>query len=803
VFGGTRVAGSPARRALLFSIAGLAGVIALAYLRVLFLGETFAVRDHLTWTLPSRAFLAESLRQGHLPEWWDALRLGQRFASDPNNGVTYPLAWAIALLDPLLGADLLLLFHIFLAGVGVLLLARRLGASPLGAFFGAAALMTSGYMTSMLVSGTILLPLGWMPLVAWAALGLAEVDDRRDYLGRGLVFAGVLAGSVVSGNPAGLNNIVLAGAIVVLAARRRRVALAVLAGAGLLGVLMGSVSVLVALFTLGDSPRAGGFSLAQSGAWSMHPLRLFELVWPQVLGHGLRPEQNLTELWAHGGGQLEANWSGSDYVGIPVLFCAGLASVCGKGILRRLGLLSLFFLILALGTFTPIFGLYRAVFRFEHLLRYPEKYLASSLVLWTALAAIGFDHLFDPTHGRTRLVRVSAGLALVMATGLGLVYLLRGSLIDIIVRTSQARGRGIDAQAALSVVLDGGLAATAVAAFLPIAIWLAGHPRLGRLARPGFAAVAVAQLIAHDWSMHVLIARDFVRKVPAILAPLPKQSSGELPRVLRRAQDVTPVTVSGETRAMVLHQLAVQNEATRFGFAQVPGYAIVGTSRFETFVAASGKSNLERIMDLLDIRYLIIEASQARGMGMPSRSPGMLAGHVVLENEERRARAFVAYRYEHGLSDQQVLAQLFDPDRTNLDLGAVRLAGAGETRSDAAEDPSPCTIVRPVPEHVLLHCRALRAGYAVLLDEWTQGWTAAVDGAPAPLERADVIFRAVAIPAGDHLVEMSYRTPGLRAGAMVSLGGCVLYAGLVLAWHRYRRKGRGVADRADGSRLAG
>jgi hypothetical protein len=803
VLEGPRAAAPPARRALLFSVAGLAGVLVLAYLRVLFLGETFAVRDHLTWTLPSRAFLAESLGRGHLPEWWDALRLGQRFAADPNNGVTYPLAWAVALLDPLLGADLLLLFHIFLAGVGALLLARRLGASALGSFFGAAALMTSGYMTSMIVSGTILLPLGWMPLVAWAALGLAQVEERRDYLGRGLVFAAVLAGSVASGNPAGVNNIVLAGAIVVLTARHRRSALMVLTGAGFLGVLMGAASVMVALQTLPDSPRAGGFSLAQSGAWSMHPLRLFELIWPHILGHGLRPEQNLAELWAHGGGELEASWSGSDYLGIPVLFCAGLAAVRGKGVPRRLGILSLFFLVLALGTFTPLYGLYRAVFRFEHVLRYPEKHLAAALVLWSALAALGFDGLWGAAEKRDRILPASGVLVIIMAAALSAAHLMRENLTGLIVRTSLARGRGMDAQAALAAVLDGGLAATAVTTFLLMSLWLRGHPRLGRLARPGFAAVALAQLIAHDWSMQVLISRDLVRTLPAILEPLPRPSPGELPRILRRAQDITPVATSGEARAAYLHQLAIPNEATGFGFAQVPGYTIAGTSRFEALVAASGKSNLGRIMALLDIRYLIIEASQAAGMAMPLRSPGMLAGHVVLENEARRSRAFVAYRYEHGLSDDRILERLFSPNRSDVDFGAIRLADAGATRIDAAENPDPCTIARPIPEHVALHCRALHAGYAVLLDEWTPGWAAAVDGVSTPLERADVVFRAVPIPEGDHVVDMHYRTPGLRAGAMVSLGGCLLYTGFALVWQRRRRRGGGGSDRAPASPLAG
>ena len=52
---------------LLFSLLALTAVLALAYVRPLFLDETFAVRDHLTHTLPSRSYLAENLSRGHFP----------------------------------------------------------------------------------------------------------------------------------------------------------------------------------------------------------------------------------------------------------------------------------------------------------------------------------------------------------------------------------------------------------------------------------------------------------------------------------------------------------------------------------------------------------------------------------------------------------------------------------------------------------------------------------------------------------------------------------------------------------------
>lgn len=778
-------ASPPARPALLLALLGLVGVLALAYLRVLVLGETFAVRDHLTWTLPSRAFLGESLRHGHLPEWWDMLRLGERFAADPNNGVTYPVAWLVAILDPLVAADVLLLVHILLMGVGLWLFARRLGASPLGAFFGAGALMLSGYVTSMIVNGSILMSLGWMPLVAWAALGIAQVDVSRDLFPRALVFALVLAGSVASGNPAHLNNIVLAVAVVALCAERLRPSLLALVLGGLLGSLMGAASLLAPLYALLDSTRASGLSLVDSGAWSMHPLRLVELLWPQFLGQGLRPERSLAWLWGHGGGSLEPVWSASDYIGLPVLLPAGLAALRGGRSARRLGALSLFFLLLALGTFTPAYRAYRAIFLFERVLRYPEKHLATALVLWSALAALGFDRMFSEERRSKTFLKVSMAVAAVLGLAVAVGHATRSDVEALVTTLGRARNIGLDAAGAVGAALDGGSSALAILLCLPLALWLSRRSRGRRFVPATYAALVLAQLVAHDWDIHVLIARDLIRKPPAILSGLSGAPTAEPIRLLRRTKDIVPITVSGEVRAVYLHQLAQQNEATRFGFDQLPGYSIAGTARFDALASASGRANLERIMDVLDIRYLIIGGLEAPGMGMPMRGLPF-AGHVVLENTDRRPRAFVTYRWQHDVSDDRALAQLFAPDRAQADLGAIRLAGQGDS-GHALDGPDACRIERPRPEEVRLHCRARAPGYAVLLDEWTQGWTATLDERSVPIERADTLFRAVAIPPGDHRVVMRYATPGLRTGAVLALVGWVVFLALSAVYYVRRR----------------
>ncbi|MGL4443464.1 MAG: hypothetical protein ACRCU1_07555, partial [Alsobacter sp.] len=47
-------------------------------------------------------------------------------------------------------------------------------------------------------------------------------------------------------------------------------------------------------------------------------------------------------------------------------------------------------------------------------------------------------------------------------------------------------------------------------------------------------------------------------------------------------------------------------------------------------------------------------------------------------------------------------------------------------------------------------------GWVVLNDVWHTWWQATVDGEPARLLRANVLFRAVAVPAGRHRVSFTF-----------------------------------------------
>ena len=72
---------------------------------------------------------------------------------------------------------------------------------------------------------------------------------------------------------------------------------------------------------------------------------------------------------------------------------------------------------------------------------------------------------------------------------------------------------------------------------------------------------------------------------------------------------------------------------------------------------------------------------------------------------------------------------------------------------------------------------------------WSRGWTAKVDGKKARLLKANVMYTALALPEGDHQIELYYCTPGLKAGMGISLAGMIALGGLFI---KYRKRDPGV-----------
>jgi uncharacterized membrane protein YfhO len=84
----------------------------------------------------------------------------------------------------------------------------------------------------------------------------------------------------------------------------------------------------------------------------------------------------------------------------------------------------------------------------------------------------------------------------------------------------------------------------------------------------------------------------------------------------------------------------------------------------------------------------------------------------------------------------------------------------------------------------------------VLADTWMPGWSAELDGRPAELRPANLAFRAVAVPAGEHRVRFTYASAAWTTGSRIGAVACAAW--LVLAGATLSRRGRssGAAARS-------
>jgi len=76
-------------------------------------------------------------------------------------------------------------------------------------------------------------------------------------------------------------------------------------------------------------------------------------------------------------------------------------------------------------------------------------------------------------------------------------------------------------------------------------------------------------------------------------------------------------------------------------------------------------------------------------------------------------------------------------------------------------------------------------GLLVVTDAYAPLWKARVDGIPAPVVKADVMFRGIPVSAGNHTVEMRYDTHAMNWGLWLSLLAWLTTAGWFLVRRRF------------------
>ncbi|MEJ1159049.1 hypothetical protein [Prosthecomicrobium sp. N25] len=177
--------------------------------------------------------------------------------------------------------------------------------------------------------------------------------------------------------------------------------------------------------------------------------------------------------------------------------------------------------------------------------------------------------------------------------------------------------------------------------------------------------------------------------------------------------------------------------------------------------------------NLLGLRWI------AAGVPLAAMDPGYDRGSIVevatfgdtriYENRKALPRALFVTGARTadfaGLLATGAWPEGFDPTReVILEAGTPDAVAAP---APAAPVDAKVTITAYHHTEVVVTVDTPQAGWVVLNDVWHRWWRASVDGAPAPILKANAIFRAVRVPAGRHEIRFTFHP---FAGALADLG---------------------------------
>ncbi|MFN2226015.1 MAG: hypothetical protein ACK2UY_06900, partial [Anaerolineae bacterium] len=378
------------------ALLGLAALVLLTFWKLALTNRVLAGVDVFSYFYPYREYVNQALRAGRLPLWNPYLFMGAPLLANSQAAVLYPLHWPLIWLDAPRQVAWSIAIHIWLAGAGTYLFARRaLRLQPLAAGLAAVTLALGGFLGAQVEHLNQLNASAWLPWLLLCVEGAATAAGPRRRWGAVLAGALVAGLTLLAGHTQAAYIVFCgAGAFSLLRGlphlRRRRWAAGLRGLGGLLlmglgGAALAAAQLLPTLELSRLSVRSSGLPYNEAASFSLKPTLVFKAFLPPL-------------LWQPPFSEYVA------YVGLAGLALAGLGA---WAVLRRrrpggsrrpgaemlaLALLGVF---LAFGAYNPIYYvLYKLMPGFD-LFRAPARWLLLYAFGAALLAGAGLEALPD------------------------------------------------------------------------------------------------------------------------------------------------------------------------------------------------------------------------------------------------------------------------------------------------------------------------------------------------------------------------------------------------------------------------
>jgi hypothetical protein len=747
--------------------------------------------DVLRFWLPTYCYLGKSLASGHIPAWDPYVMGGVPFAADPQSGWMYlPAMLLFTALPCGVAIRMMIVLQPILAGLGIYWFARNERLSRVAA-------TTTGLVLALVISESRLaLSLPFAGTLAWSALSLACCSKYVHASGwqRRLLWGG--ATSAAWGQLAAAHfsvGLVIGSGVIltymaVVARENTREGTWSMRGALLIGGLLAVMAVLINLAYLvprlaylpETSLSLGYTKLDALGTQlaGIHPR-------PPPLGGAAGPTWPL---------KLATTWGAfAGGVALAILL-AGLRIRARRTLVLGLCSFGAVCYVLSLGVVARnLPDSLRSLRPVDLYLHNPQWFGYGLILVIAILAGLGVDGWRDRSASPRRFVVLlppavvwfalpplfGAGGFTLLALGLGAVL-----AAGVLLAAARSPGAAILVPVLLFVQLTANGVLRAPAAddlFQPI------PDLLTALDQPSVRA------------------SDFEHAGPIELAII-QTDRGRSITVARRAGSEP---VLGDVSGLE------SNHSLLFGTEAVDSFDPLQLLRFWVYVRAVQHRDIKynrsqfvdlvpTAIDLLQVRWIatqadlpplpgLVEAAREHGWTLYELTDAAPRASLVASWQVVPSSAAV---YPNaGLS--LVTAQGFDASR-EVFLEEDPGLGAPPSGLSAPVDPAQATATYQSlgPQKDLLRTESSVPAIAVVRNVYDRNWHATVDGRPAPLLRADYLIQGIPVPAGSHVVVLTYDDPHVGYGLLGSALSIGALMGLMFALRRRRVREAGHGARA-------
>jgi Bacterial membrane protein YfhO len=733
-------------------------------------GQVPFFRDLGPYFYPLRFILYESFRSGELALWNRHLAMGFPLLAAFQSGVFYPPHLLLLILSFFSAIRAIFILHFLIAGIGAYYLCRNWKFPAYLSVVGALLFALGGTGVSLSNLLNHFQTAVWLPwvILSWEKL-LSSISWKNF-----LTFTLMTAVQFLAGSP---ELFAMSMVLVLLDGMRVRQSMPAISCGKLLLILLAAsllvlglvmVQFLPTLELFFESRRRQPILSQEALHWSLKPLSLLNLFFLDK-EIDLNVSRGMHLFFGH-----EAPFFLSHYLGAISVFGISLwfyfSSLREKMILLLLVGASL---MVALGLYTPIYPLLLRHVSFLGTFRFPEKFFFVAYVLFLYMALKGLGLLL---HGEGSVKGPFVALAAICVALVGFYVFSRFNL-DLVARFIAAQSGN-----PLSSPAHAKLVAGAMSNFDRQVVLYLGFLLLVVLAktngirRPLFGVLIVSAVFvdltwAHRGFLFPL-RPDFVYAAPRIM----RVSDSDLNRVFyfRSGQNLHPssVTVPAEPTfqeaAALPFQALLPNAGMLYGFDYMQEIDALGRQPYTDFLFFANGLDFTAQIKLLrtfNVKYLVAFRSlPENGTRLISRFPDSFSW--LYEIEGTIPRAYIVNNVAVEKDSKQVLRLLssagFDPTREVVLDSEIPTPPTNHLKATAK-------IVRYDNELVTIATSSDKEAVLVLADSYYPGWKAFVDGSEEVIRRANLFFRAVRLPAGNHTVEFRYEPRSFAIGLAISV----------------------------------